>query len=205
MEKKITDREWELAQLLETKDFDLLSTAEQQFVLNEMSETEYSQRRKVLVQSSTWTHNEIPLPLILADEKSRWMIPIPLYQSIAAVAAVFLLTFFLFRSNGTMLAESYGNGLVAIDTVYVEKRITDTIVEYDTKYIERIIVKNESPSEESVQPMRSITQDSRKESPTSNRELPSLPDLSELSLENKGKSAMNDETFGLLEGYSLNR
>jgi hypothetical protein len=205
MENKTTDREWQLVELLETTDFEELTVSEQQMVLQEMTADEYARRRKVVVESGDWIHDEIPLPLILEEEKSGWLIPIPLYQSIAAVASVFLLSFFVFRSSGDVLGETNGSGLVAVDTVYVEKYITDTVIEYDTRYVDRVIVKSNPAAEKVQEDIALIKDESPKRDETLSRALPALPDLSELRLDNNGSSANNDKTTELLEGYSIDR
>lgn len=188
---EIRDNEkWQ--ELIETKDFDQLSNAERSFVLEQSTENNFRLERTVLLESKIAYQEVEPRALILEEEKKG--IVIPLYQTILAIAAAFVLAFFLFRSTGSTIKINNNQTLATTDTIYVEKRIVDTIIQTKTEYIrlgekEAQIVKVEVKCPQS------------NESSVLSNQSSFITDLSSATLANKGTSAANDETLGLMEEW----
>jgi hypothetical protein len=179
-------------ELIEAKDFDQLSNFEKAFVLGVSKENNFRLERAVLVESKM-VHSEMePLPFILVDEKKA--IVIPLYQTLLAVAASFVLGFLLFRSNGNRTEIGNNQVLATADTVYVEKLVLDTIIQTKTEYIQ-LAAKKIAPNK--VQSVHSTNNSSSVLSSQGSFE----SDLSSTTLANKGTSAANDETLVLMEEW----
>ena len=191
METK-NDRLWQ--ELIEAKDFDQLSNSEKAFVLGQSTENNFRMERTVLVESKIGYAEIEPRPLILEEEKKGLVIP--LYQTILAVAASFVLGFFFFRSNGTTTVIQKSQTLAAADTVYVEKLIVDTVIQTKTEYIRLAVKQNEQTNIE-FQSTQAIGNPSSVLSNQASFEA----DLSSATLANKGTSAANDETLVLMEGW----
>ncbi len=180
-------------ELIESKDFDQLSNFEKAFVLGESTENNFRLERTVLIESKMM-HQEIePRPLILEDEKKKGIV-IPLYQTILAIAASFVLGFFLFRSNGNTIEIVQNQDLASTDTVYIEKLIIDTLIQTKIEYVRFAATKLNN---EVLQPTQF------KENPSSvlSNQGSFETDLSSSTLANKGTSAANDETLGLMEEW----
>lgn len=181
-------------ELIESKDFDQLSNRENAFVSGRSTEANYQLERTVLLESKM-LHQEVePRPLLLEDEKKA--IVIPLYQTILAVAAAFVVSFFLFRSNGNTTEIQKNQPLALTDTVYVEKQIIDTVIQTKTEYINFVTEKTiiqEVNCPQSNENMSAVL------SNQSNFEA----DLSATTLANKGTSAANDETLVLMEDWTV--
>ena len=181
-------------ELIESTDFDQLSNSEKAFVLGLSTEDNFRLERSILLESKT-VHEEIePLALILEDEKKA--IVIPLYQTILAVAAAFVLGFLLFRSNENPAKIENNQVLAKADTVYVEKLILDTIIQTKTEYIQ--LAAKKSPNE--VLPRQSNPSINNPSSVLSSQSS-FQSDLSSTTLANKGTSAANDETLTLMENW----
>ncbi|MDX2361647.1 MAG: hypothetical protein QNK23_12640 [Crocinitomicaceae bacterium] len=188
MEKEINKEQEMLMELIESKSFESLTEEEKGFVLEHMSEEEFNLQRKILLETKAMDDDVVPLPLIIPNKKRG--IVIPLYQAIGGIAAAVLLSFFLLRTETTI--EIPGEQLIVAqtDTVYVDKVIVDTIIEYRTEFIERAVNENTAITENTNSTSQPMFGSSTSE----------LPDLSTLDLSNRGTSAINDETYNLLEG-----
>lgn len=133
---------YDLAQLIESKDFNELNKEEQSFVLNQITESEYILRREVILKSKEIFKNDLqrikPNKAIkaaalesLRNKKSKKkVIPfigykVPAWLAAASILLAFLLNSILnFSFNKT---ETSIHQLSQIDTVYVEKKIIDTV------------------------------------------------------------------------------
>ena len=191
----MNDRNNELWQdLIEAKNFDELSNSERSFVLGQSTEDNFRLERTILLESKMIYVYAEPLPLILEKEKKG--IVILLYQTILAIAASFILAFFLFRSNETITEIGDKQKLATTDTVYVDRLIIDTLVQTKTEYVQlaanqpQVIMNDVQPIEASGNPSSVLSSQSSFEA-----------DLSTATLANKGASAANDETLVLMEEW----
>jgi hypothetical protein len=101
MDKELSHNEERLFELLESKNFEQLSAAEQVFVLGQLSQEAYEFQRSILVEAS---ENELEIPAVaplVLPEKQKKAIVIPMYQAILAVASVVILFVFIWPSNTT--------------------------------------------------------------------------------------------------------
>jgi hypothetical protein len=101
MDKELSHNEERLFELLESKNFDQLTAAEQAFVLGQLSQEAYEFQRSILVEASK---NELEIPAVaplVLPEKMKKAIVIPMYQAILAVASVVILFVFIWPSNPT--------------------------------------------------------------------------------------------------------
>lgn len=179
-------------ELIESKDFEQLSNSEKAFVLGISTEKEYRAERNVIIESRNITNDLAPLPLVLPEDKRA--IVIPLYQTILAVAAAFVLGFFIFKSDNSDIEVNLNQTMANADTVYVEKIILDTIIETQTQ-TKYVLAENEGVSQTGT------TRSERTNSLFSSQGA-FEDDLSSVTLANKGTSAAKDETMILLEGWS---
>jgi len=149
MDKYLNNKEEQLFDLIDQKDFDQLTSTEQNLVLAQISEEDYRFRRS-LVMSAASTYDDahiVPAPLLLSTEQAIpfWRKPIPLYQAtlVAAAIAVMWMVFpFNHNQSEQLIQTEY---LVQTDTVEVEKWQIDTIVKTIEKpiYIEKeVLVEN---------------------------------------------------------------
>lgn len=175
--------------LVESKEFEQLTTEEREFVERASSEANYRAERDVLVASKMLYDEVEPQPLLIPSEKKA--IVVPLYQVLLAVAASFVLGFFLFRSNQTTIELKQGETLAVTDTVYVEKLKIDTVIQTETKY-----VRVPSP-QESLPSVNTVVQ----KNTVFGNQLEVQADLSTATLANKGTSASNDETLVFMESW----
>ena len=188
-----TKKELWWQKLIESKDFNQLSNSEKAFVLGMSTENNFRLERTVLVEAKIAYQEIEPRPLILKEEKKA--IVIPLYQTILAVAASFVIGFLLFRSDGNTTEIVNGQSLATTDTVYVEKLVFDTIIQTKIEYIQ-LAAKQENRNE--VQSVQSSDNTSSVLSSQTSFEA----DLSSTTLANKGTSAANDETLVLMEDWA---
>lgn len=184
-----TKEELQWQNLIESKDFDQLSNSEKAFVLGMSTESDFRLERTVLVESKMVYQEIEPRSLILNEEKKA--IVIPLYQTILAVAASFLIGFLLFRSDGNTTEIVNGQRLATTDTVYVEKLVLDTIIQTKVEYIQ---VAAEQTATNEVQPNENTCSVLSSQGSFE-------ADLSAMTLANKGTSAANDETLVLMEDW----
>lgn len=133
---------YDLSQLIESNDFNELNNEERSFVLNQITESEYTLRRKVILKSKEIFKNDLqqikPIEAIkaaalesLRNKKSKKkVIPfigykVPAWLAAASILLAFLLNSILnFSFNKT---ETSIHQLSQIDTIYVEKKIIDTV------------------------------------------------------------------------------
>lgn len=194
MDKHLNEAEQQLLELVESTSFDELSKEQQTFVLKHISKEEYELRTIVLREGKNAYESLEPRKLQLEeDEKKGILIPIPLYQTVAAVAAAFLIAFFLFKQSPDEAINSEAVPLAKVDTVYVEKILHDTVVQYKTQYVDRVI-REQAPENKEV-----IVENRERGSSMSNQS-PLMPDLVEINLKNKGRSMQDDETLELVQG-----
>ena len=199
MDKYLNDKEEQIQFLIETKQFSELSEEERALVLSELSEDEFILASLAIFESKSAYQELEARALVLPDEKKGVLIPIPLWQAIASVAAAVVISFFLFRTE-KIVEVKVGDGLIAqVDTVYLEKTIVDTVVQYETKYIDRIIERT-SNSDVVAAALNNNQEIKLNSNSTRTQE---LADLDPSKLENKGNSMANDETFSLIDGLIL--
>jgi hypothetical protein len=141
MDKELSHNEERLFELLESKNFDQLTAAEQAFVLGQLSQEAYDLQRSILVEA---TENELEIPAVaplVLPEKKKKAIVIPLYQAILAVASVVILFVLIWPSNPTTTKIVYQKSKPQIiknlvhDTVFIANSGVNTVkFVYDTIY-----------------------------------------------------------------------
>ena len=141
MDKELSHNEERLFELLESKNFDQLSDAEQVFVLGQLSQEAYEFQRFIISEAS---ENEIEIPAVaplVLPEKQKKAIVIPLYQAIMAVASVVILFVLIWPSNPTTTKIVYQKSKpqtitnIIHDTVFVANSGLATVkYVYDTIY-----------------------------------------------------------------------
>lgn len=141
MDKELSHNEERLFELLESKNFDQLSAAEQVFVLGQLSQEAYEFQRSILVEV---TENDIEIPAVaplVLPEKQKKAIVVPLYQAILAVASVVILFVLIWPSNPTTTKIVYQKSKpqtitnIIHDTVFVANSGLATVkYVYDTIY-----------------------------------------------------------------------
>lgn len=191
MESKKEHR-WQ--EMIESKDFEQLTITEKKFVLEMSTESNYRLERSILIESVLITDDLDPKPLIFNEKRTG--VVVPLYQTVLAVAASFVLAFFLFRSNGEVESGFKIQPLASADTVYVEKLQIDTVLQTKTEYVQ-IATKDPVPAKNEV-----ISSSERTSAVLSNQSDFSA-DLRSITLKNKGSSASNDETLFLVEDWTV--
>lgn len=143
MDKELSHNEEHLFELLESKNFDQLSTTEQAFVLGQLSQESYEFQRSILVEV---TENELEIPAVaplILPEKQKKAIVIPLYQAIMAIASVVILFVLIWPSNPTTTKIVYQKSKpqtitnIVHDTVFVTNSGIATV-----KYVYDTIYKN---------------------------------------------------------------
>lgn len=134
---------YDIAQLIEEKEFSELTNDERSFVLSQVEESEYSFRRNIILNSKELLKNDLrklkpndsikvaALQSLRAKKSNRKIIPlfigykVPAWLAAASILLAFLLNSILnFSFNKTALPV---NQLSQIDTVFVEKKIIDTV------------------------------------------------------------------------------
>lgn len=199
MDKYLNQAQEQIQFLIETKAYENLSSDERNLVMSEMSADEFKLRALAISEARFVSADAEPRALILKKEKKGVLIPIPLWQAIASVAAAVLISFFLFRTNNTITIEKEAPLYAVADTVYVDRQIIDTVVEFKTEYVNRYI---SNVDEELVVDISSKNQQFDKVA-SSNNVQQEIADLDPKKLANKGNSISNDETFSLLDGLVL--
>jgi hypothetical protein len=141
MDKELSHNEERLFALLESKNFNQLSSTEQAFVLGQLSQEAYDLQRSILVEA---TENELEIPAVaplVLPEKKKKAIVIPLYQAILAVASVVILFVLIWPSNPTTTKIVYQKSKPQIitnlvhDTVFIANSGVNTVkFVYDTIY-----------------------------------------------------------------------
>jgi hypothetical protein len=187
-------------ELVESKDFDQLTNAEKAVVLAMSTEANYRLERAAILEAQSIYVTPEPRPLIIEEEKKG--IVIPLYQAILAVAAAFVLGFFLFKTTQTLPSNEKVEPIAETDTVWVENRIIDTVIQTKIEYVQ-LAAKSpspnkEEPSEEKTSP---VAEESISPSAILVNQISFETDLSSATLANKGTSASKDETFIFIDEW----
>ncbi len=169
--------------LLETKDFQELTTDEQTLVLSAITQEEYELQRNIIV-AGTRMESEIPPPLILRPEKKR-VLPIWLASACSAAAAAIAVFLWMPSSDSYEFDLKLVTIPMAQDTLIVENTVVDTIIDY--RYVEvKKTVDDCCPSNEDVVQIPQFTSGVQ------------AIQVRENDLVNRGVSAANDadlETF----------
>jgi hypothetical protein len=141
MDKELSHNEERLFELLESKNFDQLTAAEQAFVLGQLSQEAYEFQRSILMEAS---ENELEIPAVaplILPEKQKKAIVIPMYQAILAIASVVILFVLIWPSNPTTTKIVYKKSKpqtitnVVHDTVFIANPGIATVkYVYDTIY-----------------------------------------------------------------------
>lgn len=188
MNEMETHEKW--LELVETTRFEELTPAEIQFVEANGGESKFRLDQRAINDAKDIYFIPEPRNLELNEKKG---IVVPLYQTLLAVAAAVVISFFVFRMNDTVNVK-FNQPIAIADTVYVEKTIVDTVVQAETKFLTKYITVPAdcpSPSIKAAQPTFVKSQ------PNFN------PDFSSLTLSNSGRPASKDETFNLVENWTL--
>ena len=137
MERELNSKEEQLYDLMESKPFDELSSDETHFVLSQTTKEEFIEGHKALVEAHYLNDNFTAKPLILPSK--RTVIVVPLYQTVTAIAAAVLISFFLFRSHEIITKEIKVPSVALADTVFIDNSRYDTVIEREIQYIDRVI------------------------------------------------------------------
>jgi len=190
MDKELNNKQEILAHLIVNKEFEALTKEEKTLVLGEVTVADYSFRRKVLLESKDLYIIPTPNPLYL--EKKRGVV-IPLYQAVSGVAAAVIAMFFIMNSTVSQSNPNSTTLLAAADTVYIHKNSVDTVYEYKTEFIDRVVYRSAEKIE--YQWSEGLYKNGL------NNQSFELPDLSTLKLENLGSPAVNDQALIFLNDF----
>lgn len=197
METNLNPDEEKLYDLLESKNWNALTEAEKALVLSQMTADEYSFQHRMLAEASDdlypETEMEKPLPLVIPmHRKPLIQRSIPLYQALAAVAAV--IAFFLLTRPAQVETpvviqspESVQHAQTSVQTVH------DTVIRY--------VVSSQKVQQKVVDTIREFlafpqaAQEPRMLEASNN--LPPA-DLSRERLENRGVSLKEENTSHLV-------
>jgi hypothetical protein len=198
MDKFLNKQQEVIQELIETKVYDDLTLLERNLVLSEMTEDEY-RLRALAISEARFVYADVePRPLVLEKQRKGILVPIPLWQAAASVAAAVIVSFFVFRTNDTVVIEKEVPLMAAADTIYLERNIVDTVVEYRTLFIDKT-----SASVEKDLMASKVNNEAVELNNNSNNSAQVLADLDPEKLVNKGKSLANDETFSLIDGLVM--
>lgn len=184
--EKYRNIEVRVQELLETRNYDALSSEEREWVHQLMTEQEYNRRRVILEESKNLHPQAVPKPLVLKNEQRG--VVVPLYQAVAGMAAAIVLTFFLVRMEKVEVDSSEPKVVAHTDTVYQDRLKLDTIY----------IIERESAHNRNTTPKTDAAPVA--EMNTTPGTLNTVP-LNQLDLENKGSSAVNDESLSLIRNF----
>ncbi|MFD1552056.1 hypothetical protein DNU06_00850 [Putridiphycobacter roseus] len=188
MKKKEALESW-ITDLIENKDFNELSTLEQNHVLEHITAEDYALERAIIVESKQL--------FLLADdyEPKQWLnenrsggflsATIPLYQALLAIAAVFLLLYIVFPFTRVVTEENGSHLTAQVDTLWLET------IRYDTV---EVVLEKEVVKEKIVYVSQAAGQVGNKEKPRLFNVPPSnfKPDLNAINFPNKGFSLKDD-------------
>lgn len=196
MEDYLNDNESRLFDLIETKNWEELSSEEQHFVAQHISVEEYRLQRNVVLGAEELYQDEIlPLPLSLPGTQKRTVTQrtIPMYQALIAIAATILIFLWIWpRDNQTEIAQANQTNAEQAVAQTKTEYVYDTIVRYVT------LVKNaEKAVKDTVYKMVSLTQ-IVPEPILLQASAPPLPDLKKENLSTAGTSLKEDNTSQLL-------
>lgn len=195
MERELSSKQEKWQDLVESKDFDKLSDSELHFVLEFGTQSSYEISRRALTELKN-DEDFIPRPLVLDEKKKGLVVPIPLYQVLLATAAAFILGFLLIQPGNTITVKNNNPTLAKVDTIYIDKNTTDTVIQIEHEYIDRYVDRGESPQVTST-----MVQKKEINAGIFAGSAPSLPDLKSMALENKGRTASDDSSFALVAGF----
>lgn len=181
MDKEITIDQMRLQELMASKTFAELNADEKNFVLAQISERGYALQHFLLLESASIQPEVEPRKLHL-PQSDRKGIVIPLYQAIAGIAAAVVLTFFVVRGGQERELQNLEPVLAQVDTVYVDRTEYDTLIEFQTKYIQQAV--SESTDLDCCSP-----------SSTDEAENLNFLPVSNFDLKNRGSSASDDESL----------
>ena len=184
MEKEMNSKEEQLYDLMESKSFDELSSNERRFVLSQTTKEEYIAVFSAMGNAQSLNDGITSKPLVLPYK--RVAIVIPLYQTIAAISAAVLISFFVFRSNEVIINEVNVPSIAVVDTVFIDNYRYDTVVEREIQFVDRIIYQK--AQEQSVE-RKKIHSNSYM----------SVPEINAEDIATVGQSLKNDETFVLVK------
>ncbi|XOV67516.1 MAG: hypothetical protein ACFHU9_18025 [Fluviicola sp.] len=174
---KREETELQVFDLLETKDFDTLSAEERSLVLSILSESEYQLQRRIIVESEG-SEEIIAGPLVLPTRSS--VVPIWVASLCSAAAAAIIVFLMMFSEENIEVREFTASPTVIHDTLIVENKVTDTIVDYKIIRLKPSI--QNKPEANLVQVPEVISG------------APNVPPMREEELVNSGVSAANDAT-----------
>ena len=188
MNEMETQEKW--LELVETTQFEDLTPAEIQFVEANGGESKFRLDQRAINGAKDVYFIPEPRNLELNEKKG---IVVPLYQTLLAVAAAVVISFFVFRMNDTVILK-FNQPIAGADTVYIEKATIDTVVQSETQLVTKYIkIPEECPTPTAFASQSSVV----KSQPNFN------PDFSSLTLSNSGRPASKDETFNLVENWTL--
>lgn len=197
MDKQLTADQLTWQKLVGEKSLSQLSVSELEFIRKVGSEHDYILERRVYLEMGSTTNNIEPRPLILTDEKKRGIV-IPLYQTLIAIAASFVIGFFLMKSSEIGSEDPALNPTASVDTLYIDRIERDTVLRTETEFVDRVVYV-QNPSSNIVQ--SNFNQEHRGIAFQESSNM--IPELSTMKLNNGGRSALNDETMVLLDNFSL--
>jgi len=200
MDKHLSKNESRLHELVQSKNYSELNSADQKFVLTMITQVDYELERHVIVTASTLFEDEekaIPAPLLIPQKSSGVLLrSMPIYQSLLAVAATvifMLLVFPIHTENGSLVTKT--EYIVKTDTVEIEKEIYkyDTIYQTVEKpiYIKQdvIVESNSNPCVSPIQEAPRLLQSSQ---------TMRFTDLTEQLTDTKGTSLKDDNLSSLI-------
>ncbi|MFT6245867.1 MAG: hypothetical protein ACJA0U_001925 [Salibacteraceae bacterium] len=183
MERELNSKEEQLYYLMESKSFDELSSDETHFVLSQTTVEEYIAGFTALGNAQSLNDGLIAKPLILPVK--RVAVVIPLYQTIAAIAAAVLISFFVFRSNEVITKVVKVPSVAVADTVFIDNSRYDTVVEREIQFVDRVIYQK---AQKQIAERKQIQ---------SNSYMP-VPEINSEDILSMGQALKNDETFVLV-------
>ena len=184
MEREMNSKEEQLYDLMESKPFDELSSDETQFVLSQTTKEEYIAGFSALGSAQSLNDGFTAKPLILPSKRA--VIVIPLYQTIAAIAAAVLISFFVFRTNEVIINEVNVPSVAVADTVFIDNSRYDTVIEREIQFVDRVIYQK---AQEQIVEREHIQTNSYMPVPAINSE----------DITSAGQSLKNDETYVLVQ------
>ncbi len=177
-------------ELIETTPYGQLTAAEVQFVEANGGESKFRLDQRAINSAKDVYFIPEPRNLELNEKKG---IVVPLYQMVLAVAAAVVISFFVFRMNDTVIVK-VNQPIASADTVYIEKAKVDTVIQSETQVVtEYIKIPEECPTPTAFATHSTVV----KSQPNFN------PDFSVLTLSNSGRPASKDETFNLVENWTM--
>jgi len=185
-----------LFDLIESKSFEELSKEEQAFVLEHLSEEEYTLQRKVIAASAALEYpSEEPLVLVPQEKKRFLNRSIPLYQALLGAASIVLLFLVIGNKKPVLLNWNFSdvplqisltNGSASMQTIH------DTIVKEipglrpATKIIHDTIAIVQQVLQQPEKRLTEVTQTLI------------YPELNEKLLESRSQSLKDDQAANLL-------